>query len=712
MSDLTAYLWAQARRAPVTTARFAAGEFFRRGRLRFNNSLDHDLPATSIQNLGQRFSPFLAASALESAAFSSRPLSVAESIFRRADDATQGRFEIFGHHFDVSLNGGLDWHRDWVTGYRWPLEPAARLRILRVPAGSDIKRPWELGRCHHFLTLGQAYALSRDPRYAAAFSSQVLDFLHANPYPRGIHWTMPMEAAIRSANLATAAAFFTNEASLPHSFWHTLLESLFLHGRFVYAHREWNPVARGNHYLACVAGLALLGALFHDHAEGRRWLDFARGALREEMEAQVAPDGVAREGSSGYHTLVTELLFTAALTVARFETSGEKDPCKAMTDCFGEEFLSRLEKMFEFLEALCAGRAAPPRWGDSDDARFLPFSGLAADPAQELLALGHTFFHRNDRPEKPNGGEEAFWRLGTGSKNHNARRTPNCAKDAGEAPGAFADSGFYFFNSQRLCGSIRCGPLGINGWANHAHCDQLSFELCCDGAPILVDPGTLAYSSDAAARNRSRSTRSHNTPMAGGAEQNRFWPRLLFRILDDTRSRALHWDVTKERTEFLGEHSGYARSPLPEGVPFPLVVRRRLVVDRIANSLFVFDSFAASPDGKSSTFDNSLVPVEWNFPLGFGIAPRLISDFKFLIPDRFTFDPVFSSLRLHSAWNLGPLTGLVLIPARADFSAAVASTHVAPRFGQAQSASLLRVSGGAPAPFTVAFAFLPTQSSL
>ena len=98
----------------------------------------------------------------------------------------------------------MDWHRDPKTGHRWPLRTAGELRIVDAAPDADVKRPWELARFHHLLPLGKAYLLTREPRHAKEFTAQVSHWLKENPYPRGIHWAMPMEAAIPTQRVATS----------------------------------------------------------------------------------------------------------------------------------------------------------------------------------------------------------------------------------------------------------------------------------------------------------------------------------------------------------------------------------------------------------------------------------------------------------------------------------------------------------------------------
>jgi hypothetical protein len=578
MNDLLSYLSAQARSQPVGTARFVAGEIWRRGRARLHQQLDRNLPELAPVEFSAAAPLYLPP--VLPALRSGVPVPWMEQTLERAERIVRGEMEIFGAWIRLGMHP--DWHRDWVSGHRWPLAPAGALRVLDAPAGTDVKRPWEAARFHHALALGAAAVLSGEAKFAHTFADQVRHWIAENPWPRGIHWAMPMETGLRAMNWIQAAAFFSACGDLDAALARELSCNLFLHGRHLWAYREWNPVARANHYLAGVVALLWLGALFAQTAEGQTWLAFGRRELLREMDCQTASDGVAHEGSSGYHAFVAELFFSGALLLARRDAlAGRNGSGSAINGHLGAaiecatsaEFASRLSRMFDFLSALCAGRESPPVWGDADDGRVLPFAGTSAPPLEVLRAIGDALAGRAAEPSARGQGArdaEVFWRFGRVPEPHRER--------AVHFSQAFPESGFFFFSSPRVRGSVRCGPLGVGGWSNHAHNDQLSFEFAVDGRAVLVDPGLPCYSEDREARNLFRSTRSHNTVEVAAAEQNRFWPALLFRIVDDTRSRLERWHADDATTRFVGSHSGYLR--LPQRV---LVRRHRAVAfDEIA----------------------------------------------------------------------------------------------------------------------------------
>ncbi|MCL5289116.1 MAG: heparinase II/III family protein [Acidobacteria bacterium] len=702
MNDLVSYLLAQARYRPVATAKFTAGEMWRRGRLRLLDSLERDLPSFSSYLLRSRFQPFYPARALEAAEFASHYLRAAESALDRAEAIHRHEFEIFGERY--ACGEQIDWHRDPQSGYRWPLRNAGELRIVHATPEADVKRPWELGRFHHLLPLGKAHLVTREPRHAAEFAGQITHWLKENPYPRGIHWAMPMEAAIRGMNWIAAGAFFAADEALEESFWQEFLRALFLHGRFVFAHREWNPVARGNHYLACVVGLLHLGALFADNPEAQGWLRFARREFVKEMGAQVREDGVAHEGSSGYHVFLTEMFLTGAMLLTRLRTKEAEGGLKTaptkpdttelrgpeawaqLVESCGKEFTARLEKMFEFIAALAAGRERAPILGDADDGRLLPYCAAKEEAAAHLLSVGRVLFGRNDFPSDAHGCEEVWWRLG---------RAPELFRSPpGSVPvesAAFHHSGYFFFASPRLRGSLRCGPLGINGWANHAHCDQLNVEFCWDGRPVVVDPGTYLYSGNAAERNLFRSTRAHNTVVVDGEEQNRFWPGLLFRMMDDTRSDARIWRAGAERVEFVGEHSGYRR------LRGKLNVTRRVALDPRREMLFMGDTLRGKGTHK----------LEWFFHFGSGIEPERVEKWTGDAAALAELAPEATGLPFQSAWRVGPLLMCALSAEDVRLEAKLETGWVAPRYGQREKAAVIHFSCDAKLPTSVTFTFVP-----
>ncbi len=730
MNDLVSYLLAQARYRPMATAKFTAGEIWRRGRLRLLDSLESSLPSFSSYLLRSRFAPFYPARALDAGEFGSHFLRAAETALTRAEEIQRHEFEIFGERF--ACGAEMDWHRDPKTGHRWPLRKAGELRIVEAD-GADVKRPWELARFHHLLPLGKAYLLTREPRYAQEFAAQISHWQKENPYPRGIHWAMPMEAAVRAVNWIAAAAFFAGapEASgLDEAFWQEFLRALFLHGRFVFAHREWNPVARGNHYLACVVGLLHLGALFADKPEAQRWLRFARREFLREMNEQVREDGVAHEGSSGYHMFLTEMFLTGAMLLVRLDAKNNESPrggglgarpnhrdapehgdsntaardelggVKAwaqLAESCGKEFTARLEKMFEFIAALAAGREHAPILGDADDGRLLPYCEASVDPAAHLLSVGRALFGRSDWVTDGDGCEEVWWRLGQaasctegeGTKAGESRQADGGLKAAPTESVAFHHSGYFFFASPRLRGSVRCGPLGINGWANHAHCDQLNVEFCCDGRPVIVDPGTYLYSGSAATRDAFRSTRAHNTVVVDGEEQNRFWPGLPFRMVDDTRSDAKLWRAGAERVEFAGEHSGY------EGLR--VGVTRRVTVDRQKDLLVIHDTLRGSGKHK----------LEWFFHLAAGIAPERVETWRGDLVAMAELAPEAAGFIFQAAWRVGPMQLIAAAPETVRLETRLEGGWVAPRYGRREEAAVVRFLCEAKMPAGVAFAFAP-----
>jgi heparinase II/III-like protein len=119
-----------------------------------------------------------------------------EAIVARADRSIRGWFSLLGLA-DINFGVPCDWLLEPLSGRRGTLEHWSRIKYLDAEVAGDKKVTWELNRHQHFVTLGQAYWLTGDERYARAFASQVSSWMDANPPNRGINWASSLEVALR-----------------------------------------------------------------------------------------------------------------------------------------------------------------------------------------------------------------------------------------------------------------------------------------------------------------------------------------------------------------------------------------------------------------------------------------------------------------------------------------------------------------------------------
>ena len=319
--------------------------------------------------------------------------------------------EICNHIFDLlgsgktELGKEIDWHLDFKSGFRWDPKTyylwTGKHVTLNDP--SDVKVPWELSRCQHFVTLGKAYWYTDNERYAEEFINQIENWIANNPIELGANWACTMDVAIRAVNWIWGYHLFYDSQSLTKEFKIKFFKSLFLHGRHIINSLEFGQI-RGNHYLSDIAGLVYLGILFQETKEGRKWLKKGLSALKEEMKFQVYPDGVDSEGSISYHRLVTELFLSATLL------------CLKNGIDFPQWYKDRLEKMIEFVMYYTKPDGTAPQIGDNDDGRLHILSNYGNWNRLDhryLLSIGAVLFKRRDFKEAAGEfHEEAFWLLG------------------------------------------------------------------------------------------------------------------------------------------------------------------------------------------------------------------------------------------------------------------------------------------------------------
>jgi hypothetical protein len=488
--------------------------------------------------------------------------------FPRAVDGTIAAAQRFlRHEFDLLGSGPflpidpdrpardgyapIDWYLDPVRNLRFPTGvPHKEWKLYEMrPRNADVKYPWELARCQHFVTLGQAFALTGDERCAQEIVRELDDFVEANPIGIGINFTCTMDVAIRALNWALGLELIHKSRTLDRACWKRAYAAVYDTGVFTRDNLENHYEVTSNHFLSNVVGLWFLGAVFADLPAGQEWLTFARDALEQEIKVQVLPDGADYESSVPYHRLVTEL-FLSSLRLGDFRN-----------EPLSSDYRARVHDMTSFLVNVTRPDGLMPQSGDADDGRVHVMSGFEHVMPQDAR---HIFGPAGAMFDEPHwlaiGGElarweRAWWGLGWQAPTSTAPELPTrLFADAGLAVMRASESHYLLASN---------GIVGTKGFGNHKHNDLLSFEYHHGGVPLVVDPGSYVYTSDFDARNQFRSTASHNTVQVDGEEQNELKPEWIFRLFETSNAEHVAFNDTAQCAEYTGRHHGYERFDRP-----------------------------------------------------------------------------------------------------------------------------------------------------
>ena len=503
-----------------------------------------------------------------------------EQIRSQSDDILRHQIPIFDRSHD--LGAKIDWHRDPLSGARWALEHFTGLN-LKPGKGADVRVVWELNRLHHLTTLGRAYALTGDERYADEFVDQLTSWHQDNPPGFGPNWTVAMEAAIRAVNIIAAFELFRHSPRLTDEVAGLILKLLIAHGRFIRANLEFSYRSPSNHYLSDLIGLFVVGTTVPELRESQHWREYSATRLVEEMNRQVHADGVDYEGAIGYHRFVTEIfaLFFSLSRAAGFDV--------------GAEFRAKFARMFDFVRHYLKPDGTAPAIGDSDDGRLLPLRARPALDHSYLMSLGAVLLGDGTLKVSSRIDEEPIWWFGRAGL-ETFQRLP--LDEQGRGSRDFPEAQIYIQRQGELYSIIDCGDHGLRGRGSHAHSDALSLEVFAFGRTLLRDPGTYVYSADESQRNLFRSTAYHNTVRIDGEEISRVYEQEIFRLGPNVQPRVTHWESTPERDVLDAEHHGYSR------LADPVIHRRVVTFEKREGYWILEDTFTGSGRHRFEFFFN------------------------------------------------------------------------------------------------------------
>ncbi len=430
-----------------------------------------------------------------------------QSILDAADAFCRHQFQFFEQTF--SFTDEIDWHYDPLTQKSVARQYWTDIPYWHADVVRGVKYVWELNRHQHFLTLAQAYFLSKDRRYAAELFRQWQHWLQTNPYPYGVNWCSSLEAALRLISWTWAVQIAGNSSYLTPLFYTHVLQSIEQHADHIAGHLSLYSSAN-NHLLGEAVGLIYAGCYFPHLQRAEQWRCTGFDIFFREFFRQVYGDGVIAEQTTHYQLYVFQYALLALLAA---ETSGQSLPAG---------FLQRMEKMADFVSCLLDESGDLPAIGDEDGGQVLRLSMCSGPGAATLLSNASVLFKESVfKAQSKVLHPETLWLLGLRTLSEWHAIEPK--KDERRLI-RFPEGGYVVIHcpirglAHRLV--FDAGPLGLDRMASHGHADALSLILSVAGQPVLLDSGTYTYQGEPEWRDFFRSTHAHNAVVIDGKSQS------------------------------------------------------------------------------------------------------------------------------------------------------------------------------------------------
>ncbi|MEP6741915.1 MAG: alginate lyase family protein [bacterium] len=465
-------------------------------------------------------------------------------ILERANRIVEGQFDLLGF-CGLSFGQPIDWHLEPVTGKRTPLIHWSRLNYLDAEIAGDKKIVWELNRHQYFATLGQAYWLSGDERYARTFAAHLESWMARNPPKLGINWASSLEVAFRSISWVWGLYFFRHSPALTAEAFLRVTKFLYLNALHLetYLSTYFSP---NTHLTGEALGLFYLGTVFPEFKESVRWRQSGLQILTEQLDRHVQPDGVYFEQSSYYHRYTTDFYLHLLILLSQ-----DRESIPTVLN-------KKLGLLLDHLMYITRPDGTTPLFGDDDGGRLAKLDSRAANDFRSTLSTGAALFERADYKFVAGGAsEETLWLLGAAGL---AKFDRVVATEPAKQSIAFEESGYYVMRDgwTPLANYLLfdCGHHGVDN-CGHAHADALSFDLAALGRTLLSDPGTYTYTGSKEMRDWFRGSTAHNTLTVDGESSSISAGPFSWKTIAACETEK--W-ISRDRFDyFAGRHEGYRR---------------------------------------------------------------------------------------------------------------------------------------------------------
>ena len=462
-----------------------------------------------------------------------------KTLLTEANHIVEGKFRIFGSELsDIKLdfNHPLSHWTDYETGKARIPNTEYRVPSLNLPPSTfDLKLIWEPARFGWAFTLGRAYHISGDEKYAKAFWRYFEIFDAGNPVNMGPQWMNGQEVAIRLMVFVWAAQIFGDSSESTNQRKARLAQSVGEHAARIPPTLLYARAQNNNHLASEAAGLYTAALALPEHPQAEKWCTLGIKWLNWCFENQIDKNGEYIQRSVNYHRLVLQLaLWVSALSTKKHEVHDERtklnaSSCASWMSNKTQRNLALATRWLAELTDPVSGKV--PNLGANDGAYIFPLAnGKFRDFRPVVNAASRVFLNEEPFP----ADEISLW-LEVESRKWKVEKPSNLPT---------------LKPSKKTWAYLRVA----NGNLRLAHADQLHLDLWWCGENITLDPGTYLYNAQKPWNNPLATAEFHNTVTINGQDQMSRAGKFMY--LDWSLGRI----VEKSDSRIVAEHDSYKKS--------------------------------------------------------------------------------------------------------------------------------------------------------
>lgn len=462
---------------------------------------------------------------------SSRP-NYGTTAIEEANKLLTGELKYFSHDYHktgfppVWHDGG---HKHWSQ--------------ISDDSATDIKFIWEPNRFAFVYTLVRAYALTQDEKYPQAFWGLIQDWADHNPPNTGANWKDGQEIALRLMAWTFGFYAFMESPSTTNLQISQFTQLIAAQAERIHANIGYAISTRSNHTISEAFGLWMVGLLFPELKDAKKYFNLGKRLLEEEATKQIFPDGGYSMYSLNYHRFILHLYLYAIQL-------GELSQLP-----FTNYLKDSISKSISFLSHLINPASGHmPVYGSNDGALVLPLNNCDFTDYRPLLQLGSIITTGQPMFESGAWDEDVYWLCKetdltpNPSPERRGGRLPSpIGRRVGDEGDSFPQGGTYILRNKNSSAILRCTDFT----SRPSHADQLHMDLWMGSDNIAIDAGTYLYSGEGIWRNGLARTSAHNTVTVDNKDQMTLVSRFTW----------TNWAKGKvlKQTENLwqGEHDGY-----------------------------------------------------------------------------------------------------------------------------------------------------------